>query len=331
MASSSTHRVSDVPDANLLDDDFEFELDQSECAALNAQTPRAGKKIRMNSPPPRSPASSSTGPESPSRTPPRDLDTSRDRANKPEAPASAQITCRTEISIRTDDICIDQLIVKAEYKSDSSFNVFRSALENLIKRAEMTLMSQEPFHTLLYQGYTFNISQPQLSYKATDASGDFVHSVDIDKLTSGRNRTPQPIIKYEGTRKAYASVDISFRFHIQPFSGTRKSKLVSQGTNTYDSAALNPIIDQIREHAPEMDNLRRNDQTGSKPMTSQVQVIHEQPAPKRPRSPSGQRPHDRLGPPVQHNFKRRQRSREDLRHRLPGPQAHSRGRRGRSN
>ena len=45
MASSSTHRVSDVPDANLLDeDDFEFELDQAECAALNAQTPRAGKK-----------------------------------------------------------------------------------------------------------------------------------------------------------------------------------------------------------------------------------------------------------------------------------------------
>ncbi len=85
MASSSTHRVSDVPDANLLDeDDFEFELDQAECAALNAQTPRAGKKIRMNSPPPRSPASSSTGPESPSRTPPRDLGTNQNRTDKHE-------------------------------------------------------------------------------------------------------------------------------------------------------------------------------------------------------------------------------------------------------
>jgi hypothetical protein len=330
MASSSTHRVSDVPDANLLDeDDFEFELDQAECAALNAQTPRAGKKIRMNSPPPRSPASSSTGPESPSRTPPRDLGTSQNRTDKHETPASTQLVCKTNISIRTDDINVDQLIVKAEYKSDSSFHVFRSALENLIKRAEMTLMSEEPFHTLLYQGYTFNISQPQLSYKATDASGPFIHSVEINKLTSGRNKAPQPIIKHEGTRKAYASVDICFRFHIQPFSGTRKSKLVSQGTNTYDSVALNPIIDQIREHAPEMDNLKRNDQAGSTLMTSQIQVIHEQPAPKRPRSPSSQRPHDRLGPPVQHSFNRRQRSREGFRHRLPGPPAHSRGRRGR--
>jgi len=80
MASSSTHRKSDVPDANLLDeDDFDFEIDQAECAALNAQTPRARKKIQMNSPPPRSPASSSpsTGPETLSQTPPRDLGTNR--------------------------------------------------------------------------------------------------------------------------------------------------------------------------------------------------------------------------------------------------------------
>jgi len=117
---------------------------------------------------------------------------------------------------------VDQLITKAKYKSDSSFNIFRSALENLIKRAEMTLMRQEPFHTLLYQGYTFNISQPQLSYKSTDETGEvFEYMVDLNKLTSSRNQTAKPLIKTDSAKKAYASVDISFRFHIQPFSGTR--------------------------------------------------------------------------------------------------------------
>jgi len=146
-------------------------------------------------------------------------------AEEREIPASSQIVCKTNISIRTDDICVDQLIVKAKYKSDSSFNVYKSALENLIKRAEMTLMCQEPFHTMLYQGYTFNISQPQLSYKATDETGElYEYSVDLYKLTSGCNKTAKPLIKNESTRKAYASLDmdISFRFHIQPFSGPRR-------------------------------------------------------------------------------------------------------------
>jgi len=50
MASLSIHQKSDVPDADLLDeDDFDFEIDQAECAALNPQTPLGGKRVRTNS------------------------------------------------------------------------------------------------------------------------------------------------------------------------------------------------------------------------------------------------------------------------------------------
>ncbi len=78
-----------------------------------------------------------------------------------------------------------------------------------------------------------------------------------------------------------------------------------------------------------MANLIRNEQAGARHLSSQVQIIKEQPALKRPRSPSGQRPHDRLGPPVPHTFNHRQRSRDGYRHRIQGPPGHSRGRLGR--
>ncbi len=73
-----------------------------------------------------------------------------------------------------------------------------------------------------------------------------------------------------------------------------------------------------------MANLIRNEQSRARYLTSQIQVIKEQPAPKRPRSPSSQHPHDRLGPPVPHTFNRRQRSRDGYCQRIQGPPGHSR-------
>ncbi len=78
-----------------------------------------------------------------------------------------------------------------------------------------------------------------------------------------------------------------------------------------------------------MANLIWNEQSGARYLTSQIQVIKEQPAPKRPRLPSGQRPHDRLGPPVPHTFNRCQRSRDGYRQQIQGPPGHSRGHPGR--
>ena len=223
MASSSTHRKSEhVPDSELLDyDDVDFQINPAEVDNLGAQTPRAGKKIRMNSPPPRSPSSSSSSSSrsnSPHRTPPRHLP-------NPESPS--RINCQTNILIHTNEKCSLQLITTASYKTDPYFHTLKSSMENLITRAEMTLMQQEPFHTLLSQGYTFNISQPQLSYKTKDQTADEImdYVVDMSKLTSGRNRTAIPHLTTTSGNTQIANVDISFKFHIQPFTGVRKSRL----------------------------------------------------------------------------------------------------------
>jgi hypothetical protein len=325
MASSSTHKKSEhVPDSELLDyDDVDFQINPAEIDNLGAQTPRTGKKIRMNSPPPRSPSSSSnlsSRTTSPHRTPPRHL---------PNPESSSRISCQTNILIHTNEKCSLQLITTASYKTDLYFHTLKSAMDNLITRAEMTLMQQEPFHTLLSQGYTFNISQPQLSYKTKDLAADEImdYIVDMSKLTSGRNRTAIPHLTTTSGNTQIANVDISFKFHVQPFTGVRKSRLADQATNTYDAASINPIIDLIRDKASSLTSLQRSEHSLGTKISPRLPQPKTQPtASKRPRSPSAVRPHDRLGPPVPHAFNRRQRSRDGFRKRIQGPRGHGRGR-----
>ena len=315
-----------VPDSELLDEDDDFNLAATEeDYRILKETPRSGKRIRMNSPPPRSPASSS---DSPPETPPRRISSpERIQALASSTPTLKHV-CRTNIYIYTDERSQLQKITDAEFTTHPDFYKRKSSLENLVTRARMIIMQQEPFHTLLQLGYDFNLTDDQLSYKVFASDDNEIIDFVLDQKVfnyAGALRIPRPYYEETESRRA-SQVDIAFRFTMETQQLPKKPTMVSTGTTTFDAEVITPIIDQIRFTAVKLSGiLNRPENSGqlaannSRPIipimpdeVAQPPIRHRQ---DRSTSSSRHRAQDRLGPPIPRQFAPRQRGHQGPRHR----------------
>ena len=339
MATPRTPREK-VHDAHLLDaNDDEFTLDTTEDDyRILKETPRSGKRIRMNSPPPRSPASET---ESPSSTPPRRIPSpSRIQALAMDKSDLKHI-CVTNVYIHTDERCQLQKVTDAEFSTHPEFYKRKASLDNLVTRARMIIMQQEPYHTLLTQGYDFELSQPQLSYKVyaseDDELVDFIVDLKTFHKASGPHQMPKP--HYTGDDKRQNShIDVSFKFgmeqgqHLQRLPN--KPVMKSASTSTFDSELITPIIDHIRFTAVKLSGIIGHKDTFGpnlirKGPTTPPPPDHEAPEDRqrdRSSSASRSRTRDRLGPPIQREFTPRGRGHNATRYRPRGFQGAKRTR-----
>lgn len=111
-------------------------------------------------------------------------------------------------------------------------------------------MRQEPFNTLLTQGYTVTISQPQLSYRVLTLEENQLIDFVVD-LTDDDLQTQNPIPYYEISKdQEYTRTDVSFFFNIPAtLEPTKKARTAEASTITFDHKSLSPLIDQFRTAA----------------------------------------------------------------------------------
>ena len=332
-----------VPDSHLLDDDDDnvtFKASDDDYRILN-ETPRSGKRIRMNSPPPRSPASEM---DSPSTTPPRRITSPNRIQALAQATPDIKHVCLTNVYIHTDQRCQLQKITDAEFTTHPEYFKRKGSLENLVTRARMIIMQQEPFHTMLNQGYDFDLDEHQLSYKVYASEDnelvDYVVDLRMFNKPSGPAQMPKPFYS-ERDKCRTSQVDVSFRFHMeqgqqqqqQPLQ--KKPLMVSASTSTFDSELITPIIDHIRFTAVKLSGIiGRKDTFGSPlirkgpstppPAANDVPLDSHQR--DRSNSTSRSRTRDRLGPPIQREFAPRNRGHNGSRYRPRGFQGAKRAR-----
>ena len=307
--------VEHVPDAHLLDDDdegFDVGVNEDDLRII-AQTPRHGKQIRMSSPPPRSPESDDDDEDTQqATTPPRQL--TSPTTTPTTRSERLRYVCKTNVHVYTMEQPTPRKVTSGEFTTHPNYFNQRNSLENLITRARILLMRQEPFQTLLTQGYDYSLRTPQLSYKIYSPTEDSLtdYIVEMKCLTPDLSHAtlPKPFTEVI-LDKQISQVDIWFKFEIEQQHQMGRPQTKHQSTSTYDEQVLNPIIDQLRDNVPEWNKLQQHLQP-SAPMTHKRKYIslrkttedipqHKKIHDRNP-TPPRQRPHQRLGPPVTHEF-----------------------------
>ena len=336
MATPRTSREK-VLDSHLLDandDDFTLTVNEDDYRILK-ETPRSGKRIRMNSPPPRSPASDV---DSPSTTPPRRV-TSPERIQAlPNDKLELKHVCTTNVYIHTDERCQLQKITDAEFTTHPEFYKRKGSLENLVTRARMIIMQQEPFHTMLNQGYDFDLNESQLSYKVYASEDeelvDYIVDLRMFNKPTGPAQMPKPFYT-EKSKCRSSQVDVSFRFHMEQGQQLPKKPLMTSiGTSTFDSELITPIIDHIRFTAVKLSGIIGHKDTFG-PQYVRKGPTTPPPADEEPLNPpqrerstssSRSRAQDRLGPPIPRQFNPRNRGHNGPKYRPRGFQGAKRAR-----
>ena len=282
-------------------------------------TPRSsGKNLRITSPHP------SEIPRTPPQTPPRPITTATTTTSqiKINIPTGPHLT-RLGIYLHTDRRPSLIKIITTQQACNPHFYSKPDDLRRLMNAARHVLMNQEPYFTMMNEGHSFDLIRPQLSYKvyAIDEHEliDFVTDLDLKSTTTCDN--PVPFYEF-ADGKNYTQTDVSFLFRMPPTKPEMKPTLCDKSTATYDAISLTPIIDIIRQAAPALQATYHNNFKPATPMPSKPTLSLTDSAP--PRHPTSttptqtdtaprSRPHDRLGPPVAHDFRTRSRSRERYR------------------
>ena len=335
MATPKNTNTDEVEDTNLLYDNDDTLVINTIYDHNLESTPRSsGKNLRINSPHP------SNIPRTPPQTPPRPITSTQSTTTasqiKINIPAGPHQT-RLGIYLHTDRRPSLTKIITTQHACNPQFYSKPEDLRHIITRARHILMNQEPYFTMMNEGHSFNFIRPQLSYKKVYAIDeneliDFVTDLDLKGNTTSEN--PVPFYEFADGRN-YTQTDVSFLFRMPPTKADKKPETCDKGTATYDAISLTPIIDIIRQAAPALQatfhkNFTTTAAQPSKPtlsLTSSAPPRHlTSTTPTPPGTASRSRPHDRLRPPVAHDFRTRSRSHERYRSRERS-RSHERNRR----
>lgn len=334
MASqSSRKKPTPVKDANLLEEDADTLILYFDDEDAGSPPHTGGKNLQLLENP------STSKPTY--KTPPRALSPS-----KTKIPPTHQNTgtlkhiTKLDVYIHTAANKTLQKIISTQFGCHKMFYAQPHLINSIIQRAEHLIMRQEPFNTLLNQGYNFTLSQPQMSYRVLTLEENTLIDFVVD-LADGQQRQ-NPIPYYESNDEhEYTRTDVSYLFSIDPMPEPEsKPSTVDQSTITFDHETISPFIDQFRSSASKWNTKRRQPSPSRQhtPPTASAQTEDTQKHDAsrqrdREHRPQQQRVHPqaRLGPPVTHNFNDRSRStsqernqqRSDDRHR---PRSNSRGR-----
>ena len=308
-----------VVDAHLLDNDDDLSIFGGDDDEFDVpSTPHRGKPIHMDKPSPKDmPKTPPTTPppsSSPTMTP---AQSGLNRFGLPIGPHSTKL----EIYIRTTRSLQLMLLKSVTHNCSAGFFNQRQALHKILNRARTLVMQQEPYHTLMEEGYDFQLKKPQLSYKVLAEQEQKLYDVIIDPETMPFNSAAcdNPLPFFEQHGKRYVSqTDVSFEFNIETRHTPVRTQTTNQGTSTYDETLLSPIIDSIRIAAPHWPKVQSTSALIAATLSGPSRITLASAGPPRhPPSTSQQardrhqrpRPHQRLGPPVPRSFDR-SRSRE---------------------
>ena len=311
---ASTRKPTPVKDSNLLEED-EDTLILDNYDKIDSPQHVGGKDLSLLSKPGQS------GLQQP--TPPRTLSpsTSTPHLPQPPPPALKHVT-KLDVYIHTSNNKALQKIVAAQFACNRLFYTKPLTINSIIQRAEHLVMRQEPFNTLLSQGLSFTLTQPQISYRVLTLEEnqliDFVVDLADEDLQS-MNPTPYYEL-YNGNEHTHT--DVSFFFDIKPIAEpAKKPKTADAQTLTFDAGTLSPFIDQFRTAAAnwtlQQKDTRPSKSTPTIPPTLSLSTTappkhilhHDKDKQQKHKIQERLHPHARLGPPVQHKFKERSRSR----------------------
>jgi len=313
MAAKSSKHLINADDLLNESEEEVIETDINEDDYLMLHTPdshRRGKSIRIGGN--ESPRVEVTPPSTP--TPPERTSTPIPKPHLfPEGPHSTKL----EIHIMTEQNPLPHKVMSVLHKCTTKFFQHRHLIHRLVNRAKMLLLNAEPYHTLLQQGYDFQLKKSQLSYKVLptecETLVDFL--LDPENMHFNQPAVENPIPFYEKHTDQYLSqTDISFEFRITPYTKPARVRKFEQGTMTHDAETLGPLIDHLRNSPltwPTLPDSTQRDQTPLHTPPSRVSLstcappkhhldTQQQERDRRNRP----RPHQRLGPPVTKQFGR---------------------------
>jgi hypothetical protein len=311
MASqSSRKKPTPVKDANLLDDETDTLILHFDDDDADSPPHVGGKNLQLLENP-------SEG--KPTYTsPPRALSPSKAKIPPtPQNTGTLKHITKLDVYIHTANNKTLQKIISTQFGCHKMFYTQPHLINSIIQRAEHLIMRQEPFNTLLNQGYNFSLSQPQMSYRVLTLEENTLIDFVVDLADEQQRHNPVPF--YESNEEhEYTRTDVSYLFNINPMPEPEsKPSMVDQSTITFDHDTISPFIDQFRSSASKWNTKKRQPSPSrqhtppaTSTQTEEHQKVDEGRQRDREHRPQQQRVHPqaRLGPPVAHDFRDRSRS-----------------------
>ena len=211
-------------------------------------------------------------------------------------------------------------VTSIEYPSPQGFYNHRQRLEEIMDKARICILQQEPYNTLINAGYNLYLRDPQVSYKVLAIDDnfliDFVVDVGTMSYTKPQPPLPEPFYETKGDT-IWSQTDVSFRFKVHNLETPVRPQTRTTATMTHDSAFVSPLIDTLRKSAgawaASLEQLEANQHSSS---TNDKSRTRPTPLPKLdddapPRhhlastssgSSDGHLLRERLGPPVGRSF-----------------------------
>jgi len=340
MASDNQPDQDPLIDDRILDDDDndddhaldEVVVDGSYDDMFDTHEHVGGKNIRMTDPRPKSP--STTPPDSPidsglTNDPPQEnlqsVDISQIQAHVTKIRAYIYTAKHPKL----------QLMLSTHCEIVPDFYTHKQQMHKLITKTRLMLLQQEPYSTMMDEGYSIYLSRPQLSYKVLAIEDNVLVDYVVDLNYHGESDriddNPTPFFEKIG-EETHSYIDISFLFRIPTNDVPTRPTTKSQATSMSDEMRISAIIDLVR--SPDVSStahLYQNPQPGPSRSSSTLRAgplrFHTNPEPvhlPRPQAigpiPSSRerpgrqlhrlRPYERLGPPPTHLFGQRSTSQE---------------------
>jgi hypothetical protein len=308
----------ELPNHDILD----FEYDDFTEDEENPKTPTrpGGKSIRIDQPP----------------TDLLDIPSSPTDSNIIMEEVSQNITVpdgkhatKLQVYIYTDRNPRLQRIVNTIHICKPTYYNSKQVLTTMLNRARTLILNNEPFHTMIHEGYNLELTKPQLSYKILSADGQDLLDSEVNpndmSFDPTQNHNQIPFFESE-ENKNVTQTDISYHFSIKPLPQRPKMEMKHQSTHMTDASIMNPIIDSIKQSAPALVNsslvdkqyqarsITTNNTIRTPSLSSSAPPRHGSgPSPRDLQAKAQRnRPQDRLGPPIRKFFNR---SRSDDRRR----------------
>ena len=143
-------------------------------------------------------------------------------------------------------------VASLEHACAQTFFNHRQRLEDIIEKARLCILQQEPYFTLINAGYNLYLRDPQVSYKVLAIDDNFLIDfvVDVKAMTYNKAQLPLPEPFYETKGDTlWSQTDVSFKFKVHNLEIPTRPQTRTTATMTYDAAFLSPLIDNMRTSA----------------------------------------------------------------------------------